>query len=149
MRLQSILIFLIENGAVNFIFGDHSSFDDLCYDIVTKLKESYSINRIHFRKDYKDADAYTMQYLTSGYEESICFESFGRSGYITRNRAMISESEICVFYYDENYLPSIGRKKRRDIRDRLPKSGTALAYRFAKSKNKIIINCFDNSVCVL
>ncbi len=133
-RIKDILIDLIKSGAVNFIFGDRSEFNGLCYELVTNLKREYSyIKRIHFRKNYENADGYTMQFLISGFEESICpkgVANAGKASYIKRNRAMIEESDICIFYYDENY------------RLKFQKRGTALAYIFAESKNKRIINCF-------
>lgn len=49
----------------------------------------------------------------------------GRVSYVERNQAMINDSDYCIFYYDENYQP---------------KSGTALAYTYAKQKKKQIIN---------
>lgn len=145
-RISEILSELIESGTVNFIFGDKSEFDSLCYKAVTELKETHpEIKRIKFRKDYENADGYTMQFLLSGYEENICPENVGKAGrasYVERNRAMICESDVCVFYYDENYLPSRRKSGKHDISDYQPKSGTALAYDFAKSKKKKIINCF-------
>lgn len=145
-RLQIILQELIDTGTTNFIFGDHSAFDDLCYDLVTELKERYpAIKRINFRKDYEDTDDYTMQFLISGYEESICPKGVGNAGrasYVERNQAMIRESDVCIFYYDENYLPSRRKTSRRDLFDYQPKSGTAVAYAYAESKKKKIINCF-------
>ena len=147
-RLQSFLLDLVENGTTNFIFGDHSAFDSLCYEMVTELKEKYpEIKRINFRKDYEDTDDYTMQFLITGYEESICPKGVGSAGkasYVERNQAMIRESDVCIFYYDENYLPSRRRNSRHDICDYQPKSGTALAFQYAKSKKKTIINCFIN-----
>lgn len=132
-RLQRILQELMDNGTTNFIFGDHSAFDRLCYELVTELREKHpEIKRIHFRKDYEDTDDYTMRFLVAGYEESICPKGVGRAGrarYVERNRAMIRASDVCIFYYDENYLPA-----RR-------KSGTALAYRYAESQQKTVINC--------
>ncbi len=72
-RLQSILLDLIENGTTDFIFGDHSEFNDLCYEVVTKLKEKHpEIGRINFRKTFEDTADYTMQFLIKGYEKSIC-----------------------------------------------------------------------------
>ena len=44
-RLRGILLDLIENGTVNFIFGDHSAFDDLCYELVTELKKKTPRNQ--------------------------------------------------------------------------------------------------------
>ncbi len=76
--MQSVLLDLIENGTTNFIFGDHSAFDSLCYELVSELKEKYpEIGRINFRKDYEDTDDYTMQFLIKGYEESICPKGVG------------------------------------------------------------------------
>ena len=148
-RLQNILQELINNGTTNYIFGDHSAFDSLCYKLVTKLKEKYpAIKRINFRKDYEDIDDYTMQFLIKGYEESICPKgvgSAGRASYVERNQAMIRESDVCVFYYDENYRHARRRTTRHDICDYQPKSGTALAFQYAKTKKKTIINCYINS----
>ena len=145
-RLRGILSELMQNGAVNFLFGDHSAFNDLCYETVTELKEKYpTIKRINFRCDYEDADDYTMRFLISGYEESICPKGVGvagRASYVERNQAMIRESDICIFYYGENYMPSRRKSSRRSLTHYQPKSGTELAFRYAKSKGKAIINCF-------
>ena len=145
-RLRGILQELIETGTVNFIFGDHSAFDDLCYELVTELKEKYpEIKRINFRKDYEDTNDYTMQFLIVGYEESICPKgagSAGRASYVERNQAMIRESDVCIFYYDENYQPSRRKTSRRDLFDYQPKSGTAVAYAYAVQKKKKLYNLF-------
>lgn len=146
-NLRCILTELINNGYVNFIFGDHSEFDDLCYETITELKNKYpKIKRIHFRKDYENTDEYTMQFLIVGYEESICPKgvgSAGRASYVERNRAMINESDVCIFYYDENYRPHGKKTGQYDINSNPPKSGTAIAFRYAVKKEKTIINCCD------
>ena len=148
-RLNVILSQLIEGGTVNFIFGDHSDFNGLCYDAVTELKEKYpEIKRINFRKDYENTNDYTMQFLIMGYEESICPKGVGSAGkasYAERNQAMIRESDVCVFYYDENYLPPRRKNSKRDLVDYQPKSGTALAYAYAVKKKKRIVNLFFHS----
>ncbi len=145
-RLQDILRKLIDNEAVNFIFGDHSAFNDLCYELVTELKKEHpAIKRIHFRKNYEDTDDYTMRFLISGYEESICPKGVGNAGrasYVERNRAMICASDVCIFYYDETYLPSRRRSSRRGLSDYQPHSGTAAAYAYARQKGKQIYNLF-------
>lgn len=70
--LNIIITHLISIGIENFIFGDHSVFNDLCYNIVTKLKIAYpQICRIKYRKDYPDANEYTMQFLIKGFEYCI------------------------------------------------------------------------------
>lgn len=141
-RLRSILSELIEGGTTAFIFGDHSEFDSLCYDLVTELKvKNPAIKRINFRKDYENTDDYTMRFLIAGYEESICPKGVGDAGkasYIERNRAMILESDICVFYYDKNYRPA---PKNAGEHRPYPQSGTAAAFHFAEQKKKKIINC--------
>ncbi len=143
-RLRDVLSELIAGGTVNFIFGDHSAFNILCHDAVSELKESNpAINRINFRKDCEEADDYTMRFLISGYEKSICLKGVGKAGrasYVERNRAMIDESEVCVFYYDENYLPPCRKKSKHSISDYQPKSGTSVAYEYAVKKKKNIVN---------
>ncbi len=150
VRLQGILQELINNGTTKFIFGDRSAFNSLCYELVTELKEKHpEIKRINFRTDYEDTDDYTMQFLIKGYEESICPKGVGgagRASYVERNRAMIRESDICIFYYDENYRPARRRTSRHDICDYQPKSGTAIAYTYAESQKKTVINCFLNKL---
>ncbi len=137
VRLQEILRELIENGTKNFIFGDHSAFDSLCYKLITELKENHpEIKRINFRKTYEEADDYTMQFLIKGYEESVCPKGVGKAGkagYIERNMAMIDESDICIFYYDENYHPLNRSGCSR-------KSGTELSLKYALKKKKRILN---------
>ena len=38
-KLKGLIFGLIEQGVTQFLFGDHSDFNDLCYEIVTKLKK--------------------------------------------------------------------------------------------------------------
>lgn len=148
-RLRCVIETLIQNGTVNFIFGDNSAFDSLCYEVVTELKEKHPrIKRINFRKNYEDADDYTMRFLLSGFEESICPKgvgSAGRASYVERNYAMIRESEICIFYYDEKYLPQRRKRSRYDVTDYQPKSGTAVAYAYAVKSKKQIINAYEEN----
>ena len=126
-RVHEVVGDLIAAGAVDFIFGDHSAFDHLCYAVVSELKEQHpAIRRIHFRRDYEDADAYTMRFLLAGYEESVCPKGVGRAGrasYVERNRAMVAASDVCVFYCDTTRA-----------------GGTTLAYAYAEKIGKPIIN---------
>ena len=71
-RLRDSICYLLEQGVATFLFGDHSEFNTLCYEVVSELREVYpKIRRIHYRTDYPDADAYTMQFLLDGYEYSM------------------------------------------------------------------------------
>lgn len=106
---NTIETLITEKGITNFLFGDHSEFDSLCYETVTEMQKEYPhIRRIHFRKDYENAEEYTMRFLLKGYEDSICpkgVSKSGKAGYVERNQNMIRESEVCVFYYDAEYVP--------------------------------------------
>lgn len=148
-RLRNTICRLIEAGVSDFIFGDHSAFDVLCYDTVTSLREEYpEIRRIHFRKDYQEIDDSVRQYFVEGYEDSICpngVASAGKAAYIERNQAMIRESDYCIFYYDENYQPERRKENKHSVSSYQPKSGRRAAYEYAININKPLINLFDPS----
>ena len=55
---------------------------------------------------------------------------------------MIDNSDYCIFYYDENYKPPMRKKSKRDLFEYQPKSGTKLAYEYAKHNQKIVSNVF-------
>ena len=138
--LNNIIIRLIKIGVNEFVFGDHSDFDDICYNIVSELRKLYPhIRRIKYRKDYphvKTGD-YSMQFFIGGYED--CFfpagtEKAGRAAYVKRNQAMIRHSDYCVFYISEKYVQNHSTDR---------KSGTKIAFDYAKSKHKNIINVLD------
>ena len=142
----------IENLIVNenvkvFLFGSRSQFDDLCYDIVSNLKERYSdIKRVYIRSQYELIDESYEKYLLGFYEETYFPErckGAGKISHVVRNQAMIDDSDICLFYYDENYTPPQRKWSRRDLFAYQPKSGTALAYKYARQKKKTIYNIFD------
>ena len=46
-------------------------------------------------------------------------------------------------YYNEHYEPKMRKYSKRSISYYQPKSGTALAYKYAELKKKEIINIFD------
>ena len=68
----------------------------------------------------------------------------GKAAYVERNYEMIDKSNFCVIYYDENYTPPRRRNSRRDLTDYQPKSGTKLAYEYAKRKKAKIINVLES-----
>lgn len=144
--LRTTLHNLIEQGVTRFIFGDHSEFNTLCYEIVTELKKEIpQIRRIHYRIDYPDADDYTLQFLLDGYEDSVCpvgVAGAGKAVYVKRNQAMIHDSDICVFYFNDEYMPPTHRVSERTLTSYQPKSGTRLAYEYAQVNGKEIINVY-------
>mgnify|MGYP005755550449 FL=1 len=57
-----------------------------------------------------------------------------------RNEYMIDKADVCIFYYDENYLPAQKDVNGKPIFFRQAKSGTKIAYDYAVQRNKTIIN---------
>lgn len=143
--LAKTLADLIENqGIANFLFGDKSAFDSLCYDMVTEIQKEYPhIRRIKYRKDTPVLDEYSKPLFIKGYEDSICpegVEKAGKASYIKRNQAMIDASEICIFYYNEDYLPDKIKISKAAVNSYQPKSGTKIAFDYAKKQGKEIKN---------
>lgn len=152
----------IENLIVNrnvdtFLFGSKSEFDTLCHCVVTELMEKYSyIQRIAYtcksesctlesQRTYWETlysnttkEKITLLGVEKEYQYKNKWKS-GKASYVERNQAMIDDSYYCIFYYNENYQPQRRdhHKHRFDIHQ--PKSGTSLAYTYAKQKKKHII----------
>lgn len=63
-----------------------------------------------------------------------------KNAYITRNQKMIDNSDVCVFYYNKDYLPP--KRKKSFIGSYQPNSGTAIAYAYALRKKKTIFNIY-------
>ena len=105
--LRAVLLELIREGATDFLFGDHSQFNDLCYDAVTALRGDFpQLRRIKYRTDNPKLSDYAKQIFLDGYEDNICpagIAAAGRAAYVERNQAMIHESDVCVFYYEPSY----------------------------------------------
>ena len=158
-KVKEIIEDLIVNHSVlTFLFGSRSDFDYLCHLVVTELKEKYpniirkcytcrsetctlESERAHWEEIYSHFRKEKVTLL--GVEEEIEHKSkytSGRASYVDRNHAMINDSDYCIFYYDENYQPEMRKQSKRSISYYQPKSGTALAYTYAKQKKKEIIN---------
>ena len=55
---------------------------------------------------------------------------------------MIDASDICLFYYNNNYKPATRKHRKSDLFGYQPNSGTQLAYKYATKKNKLIYNVY-------
>ena len=129
-RLEIIIKSLITKNNVNtFMFGSKSQFNNLCYDIVTKTMKEYPyIKRVYVRAEYPYIDNDYKEYLLSKYEETYYPDNVigtGKLVYIKRNYDMINNSDICLFYYDDN--------------NSKVNSGTKIALNYANKHNKKII----------
>lgn len=135
---------IIENGVDTFLFGSKSQFDDLCYEIVSTLKEKHThLKRVYVRAEYADIDESYTDYLLGKYEETYFPEKIrnaGKASYVKRNQEMIDKSDVCIFYYDENYELPQRKASQNDVTSYKPNSGTEIAYSYATKKNKEVIN---------
>ncbi len=122
---------IIEKKADTFLFGSRSRFNNLCYEVVTEIKEKYRhIKRVYVRAEYPYIDEPYKNYLLENYEETYYPENIlraGRASYVERNYEMIDNSQYCIVYYDENCAKIIR------------KSGTKIALDYAVKRGKIII----------
>ena len=146
-RLYKLIEDLIENRKTDtFLFGSNSEFDELCYAVVSKLKETYShIKRICVCAAYPDISEKYENYLLGRYDETDFppkIRGAGKASYVERNQELINRSEICIVYYNENYVPPKRKSSKRDLSDCQPKSGTRVAYEYAVKKNRTILNVF-------
>lgn len=133
-KLKDSLYNIIENLILNenvriFLFGGFGLFDDLCHQVVTKLKEKYPyLKRIYVLENEKWIDEYRRpKYLSNDdYEEFVYysprFEGFYKRIYF-RNLEIIDRSDFILFY----------------IRN-TEKSGAYKAYKYAVKCKKNIIN---------
>ena len=152
-KLTLIIESLIVDKQVDtFLFGSKSQFNSLCHKIVTELKERFlNIKRISYtcRSEFciLENEKQKWEKIYSYFEKKeVCILGFeeevehktkytsGKASYVERNHAMINDSDYCVFFYDEKYNPPKRKKSKKDLFEYQPKSGTKLAYNYAKQK---------------
>ncbi len=154
-NLENIIENLIKKGYNEFIFGSNSEFNDLCHNIVTKLKEKYpQIERVCYtcksegfilesEREYFEelASKFTNKHVKlKGYEKEVEFKNkytAGRASYIERNEQMILDSDFCIIYYNDSYEPAVN--KRYSSKN----SGTKLSYNYIIRKKKKYVNIFN------
>lgn len=158
-RLKDIIEnLIIHHNVFRFLFGSHSKFNDLCLLVVTDLKEKYpNIKRVAYtvksescileaeRQKWEEIyfrfqkQKVNLLAVEEEFEHKTKYTA-GKAGYVERNQAMIDDSDFCIFYYDENYQPKPRKSSKQGFNYYVPKSGTKLAYDYAKRKKKQIIN---------
>ena len=144
-RLYNLLEDLIINKNVRvFLFGSRIEFNDICYEVVSKLKEKYpDLKRIYVRAEYPYISKDYENFLLGSYEETYFPEKIQKAGrlvYVERNCEIIDKSAYCIFYYKEDYKPDIKKQSKRSLSYYQPKSGTKLAYDYAVMKKKRVYN---------
>ena len=155
---------ILEEGVCYFLFGSRSAFDDLCHRIVTEFQQEFpNIVRVAYtrRSEYavKAEEKVKMERTWAtilktevklkDYDAEVQSDrvfSAGKASFVERNQEMIDDSDFCVFYYNESYLPPRRKRSNRDLSSYQPKSGTRLAYEYAiqksKKRDKVVINMF-------
>ena len=130
-KVKAFLIEKIENENFRrFYFGGFGEFDDICYEIVTELKQRYSdIKRCFCVVDEKWLNKKPKWLEKIEYEEiisfALAFEWWYKRIYF-RNCAMIDQSDFVVFFVVDK-----------------ENSGANKSLVYAKSKKKSLINSAD------
>ena len=152
-EIRDVVENLILNHNVRiFLFGSRSRFDDLCLSIVSQLKEKYpNIKRVCYTCQSeacyleKEKNKINFYAVDEEFEHKAKYDA-GKASYVERNQAMINDSDFCIFYYDENYLPPLKPPKNAMLPPRQTKSGTALAFAYAKRKKKNLLNLANSHI---
>ena len=87
--LKETVLTLIHKGVTTFLFGSNSEFNNLAWEILTKLKEEYPhVKRIYVRSTQQPLEKSYEEYLLKFYEETYCpskIEKAGKYSYVERN----------------------------------------------------------------
>ena len=145
--IKTVLNLIEEHGVREFLFGSKSSFNTLCFETVTEIKEQYpDIKLGYIRSMYEHIDESYEKYLLEFYDFTYMpsgIERAGKAAYLERNQKMIDKSDFCVFYYDKDYVPK--PKKTKALFARVTNSGTKIAYEYAEKKCKRVINLYKET----
>ena len=109
-KLKDTILNLIDDKQVDtFLFGSRSAFDELCLETITEIQQIRPhIKRIYIWASYPYIDSDYETYLLKFYDATYIpdkIENAGKAAYVERNEYMIDTADICIFYYNENYLP--------------------------------------------
>ena len=131
-RTYAEILKAVDFGCRIFYFGGFGDFDELCYKIVTKIKEEkpeLQIKRVYCVTQEGYLRKKSRYFKRDDYDEIIflipSFEGWYKSIYF-RNCAMIDESNFVIFYAEER-----------------ENSGAYKAYKYAKKqKGKTVVNIY-------
>ena len=157
-RVKKAIKNLIVNENVRvFHFGSRSEFDDICHEIVTAFQKDFpDIKRINYNRksEYvvkKDEKEKLEEQWSKLLHQEVSLKDYdgekmservaraGRASYVERNKEMIDDSDYCIFYCKENYVPDVSKSRYKSS----GKSGTKIAFDYANTKGKEIINVAD------
>ena len=132
VKVEKTIIDLIEKEKITtFLFGGLGMFDDLCYKVVSKLKEKYvNIKRVMCLHDPRHMrESKRLKWMKEEqYENFVHFSlqyDYWRKRIYFRNLEMINISDVVVFFVHET-----------------ENSGAYKALQYAKKMKKLIINLY-------
>ncbi len=133
LKLRDLIEKLINIEKVDtFIFGSKSEFDDLCWQIISELQNNYDIQMVDYYCGYEKPILKNHKILGQKYYDKINKPAnvlnAGKYLYIERNKSIINDSDLMLFYYNEKYSPVNTH------------SGTKIAYDYALKMKKKCIN---------
>lgn len=147
-NLIDLILRLVDyNNADTFLFGSKSQFNDLCLQAATEVKKIRpNVKLIYVRAEYPHISEDYKVYLLNFYDDTYFPDKIlnaGRAAYIERNYHMIDRANICIFYFDKTSSPLFEKAtNNRVVYANKKASGTKLAYDYALSKKKTIINLY-------
>ena len=149
-KVRDLIFWLVDyKNANTFLFGSKSHFNDLCLQVATEVKKIRpNVKLIYVRAEYPHINEDYKKYLLNFYDDTFLPDKIlnaGRAAYIERNCYMIDRADTCIFYFDKTYYPSCVQISNNHFGYSNTKvSGTKLAYDYALSKKKTIINVCNN-----
>lgn len=143
-KIKRLIVELIKEFDVNSFYVEaKSNFTYFCSKIIKELKEIYSsLKLIYVWGEWMYSNESVDKSMLKFYDEILkpkCFIGAGKKIYVKRNYYIIDMCDIIVFYYDENR----GEKVLTKNSPLKIKSGTWIAYDYAKTKGKKIINVWN------
>lgn len=94
---------VVEKNVDTFLFGSKSQFNQLCYDLITKLKETYPyIQRIYVRAEFPTITDSYRKYLLERYEDTYYPQDIvgaGKAVYVKRNKIMIEKNSRPYLFF--------------------------------------------------
>ena len=124
-KIEKVVKDLISKGVKEFLFGSSSEFVDLCYEVVTSLKEEFKdIIRIgcpcgnetfYTQQEAKNQEKEFERVLKrkiklSGYEKIMHINFGSLDVYNERDKRLVEESDVCVLYLIGNYISNSNKK---------------------------------------
>ncbi len=154
---NSIKKLITEENVTRFLFEPKSNFGHICFYVVTKLKKDYPyIQRIcytsknefcvlensnNIKQYYSNSTNNT--FSTISYDNEIHYENkyfTDNFSHLERNCKMIDESDICLFYYNENNLNTKFNYYKKIQTKNFSNINLVYSYKYASRNKKTIIN---------